>query len=280
MPEVMQELQEIRTLAREFAQTELRPHVEHWDHERAIGPDTFAHVAELGFFGMLIPDDHGGMGFDLAAYAAVLEQLAWGEPGVALTVAYTTLAGQLIQQYGTDAQRRRWLEPISRGELLPCLAFAEADAGSDLRALTTRAVRTGDDWVLSGTKAWVTNAPNAQLALVLAETEQGLSLFAVPRESGWQIGQRSHTLGLRVLPITELLLPDVRVSSAETLAVIQPDPSGSLAADLGGLSIAAIAVGLAQAALDHAVAYAAEREQFGRKLREFEGLQFKLADLA
>jgi alkylation response protein AidB-like acyl-CoA dehydrogenase len=277
----MQEIQEIRTLAREFARSELRPNVERWDHERAIDEAVRAQVAELGFFGMMVPENFGGMGFDAHAYAAVLEQLAWGEPAVALLVAQSAMAAQLLQQRGSSAQQKEWLEPLARGEVLPCLALAEAAAGSDLSAAQTQARRAGADWVLNGRKAWVTNASQSQLALVAARLDEETNFFLVPRQAGWSVGEREQTLGLKPLEIGTIVLENVRVPpEARWSGTIVVDPAAGPNETLGRLSIAAISVGLAQAALDHALAYANEREQFGARLRTFEGLQFKLADMA
>jgi alkylation response protein AidB-like acyl-CoA dehydrogenase len=281
VPDVLQELQEIRTLAREFAQAELRPHVERWDHERTIDETVIRQIAELGFFGMITPEQFGGMGFDLASYAAVLEQLAWGEPAVALLVAQNTLGAAALLQHGAEAQKQQWLEALARGEASACFALAEAAAGSDLSEIQTRAQRTGGDWVLNGRKAWVTNAQRAHLAFVLARDNDEPVTFLVARSDGWQVGNREFTLGLRPLEIGELNFRDVHVpdDARWPQARLGREPSAP-AGDLGRLSIAAISVGIAQAALDHALAYANEREQFGARLREFEGIQFKLADMA
>ena len=278
----MQELQEIRALAREFAQAELRPHVEQWDHDRSLGPDVLAHAAELGFFGMLVPDRFGGMGFDPPAYVTVLEQIAWGEPGVALTLAHASMAGSLIQRRGKEDLQHSLLEPMARGDTIACFALAEEAAGSDLQEATTRATRNGDGWVINGNKAWVTNADLARVAIVLAAVDNDqFALFAVAREDGWTAGARASTLGLRPLSINALQLQDARVASSALL--LGPASASEIVktwADIGQLSIAAIALGISQAALDHAIGYADQREQFGRKLREFEGVQYKLADMA
>jgi alkylation response protein AidB-like acyl-CoA dehydrogenase len=279
VPEVMQDMQEIRTLAREFAQAELRPHTERWDHERAIDAAVQEQIAQLGFFGMVTPEPFGGMGFDAATYATALEQLAWGEPGVALLVAQSAIAASLIDQYGSDAQKRKWLEALASGAVLPCFAFAEANAGSDLSTIETRAKREKDAWLLTGRKAWVTNPGNATLAFVLARADNQVKLFLVPKDAGWTTGTREDTSGLKTLEISELVLDGVQVNNDALLEARVALPSAPTG-ELGRLSIAAISVGLAQAALDHALAYANEREQFATKLRHFEGLQYKLADMA
>jgi alkylation response protein AidB-like acyl-CoA dehydrogenase len=281
VPDVLQELQEIRTLAREFAEAELRPHVERWDHERTIDEDVLAQIGALGFFGMITPEQFGGMGFDHTAYIAVLEQLAWGEPAVALLVAQNTLGAAALLQHGTDAQKQQWLETLARGESSVCFALAEAEAGSDLSEVKSRARRDGAEWVLNGRKSWVTNAERAQLAIVLAEENDEPVTFLVSRSAGWQTGKREFTLGLRPLEISELSFTNVRLpdDARWPQATLGREPSAP-GGDLGRLSIAAISVGIAQAALDHAIAYANQREQFGARLRDFEGIQFKLADMA
>ena len=282
------EMQEIRQLARQFAEAELRPHVEKWDHDASLEPQALAQLAELGFFGMLIPEAYGGMEFDLPTYVSVIEELAWGEPSVALTVAATSFVANLVVRNGTDEQKRRWLEPIARGEVLACFAMSEDDAGSDAAALTTRATRDGERWVINGEKKWVTNGRMAQLALVLARTGnsengvRGIGAFLVPTNStGYNVGKRETTMGFRPLEILTVELEDLRVDGDAVLG----DPAqgflyASQTLDVGRLAISAIAVGIAQAALGHAIGYADIREQFGEKLRKFEGIQFKLAEMA
>lgn len=282
------EIEEIRQLARQFAESELRPHVEQWDHDAAVDPHAVAQLAELGFFGMLIPEAYGGMEFDLATYLSVIEELAWGEPSVALTVAATSFVAQMIGRHGADEQKRRWLEPMARGEVTACVALSEEAAGSDGAALIARATGEGEDWILNGEKKWVTNGSTAQLALVLARTGanetgvHGIGAFLVPSDTqGYVPGRRETTMGLRPLAIVAVQLDNLRVGADAVLG----DPAqgfiyASEALDVGRLAIAAIAVGISQAALDHAVGYADIREQFGEKLREFEGIQFKLADMA
>jgi alkylation response protein AidB-like acyl-CoA dehydrogenase len=275
----MQDMQEIRTLAREFARAELRPHVERWDHERAIDPTVRDQIAELGFFGMVVPEPFGGMAFDAATYLTALEQLAWGEPAAALLVAQSAIAASIIDKHGNDAQKREWLEALASGAVLPCFALAEADAGSDLSSIATQAKADRDGWILTGRKSWVTGPSDAQLALVLARADDKPGLFLVPRAAGWQPGDREHTLGLHPLEVGGLNLDGVRVSGDALISGLELQPAAPTG-ELGRLSIAAISVGLAQAALDHTLAYANEREQFATKLRNFEGLQFKLAEMA
>jgi alkylation response protein AidB-like acyl-CoA dehydrogenase len=279
---------EIKQLARQFAEAELRPHTEKWDHDAQLDPQVIGQLAELGFFGMLIPEAYGGMEFDLPTYVSVIEELAWGEPSVALTVAATSFVANLIVRNGSDEQKRRWLEPIARGEVLACFAMSEELAGSDGAALSTRATPEGESWVINGEKKWVTNGSTAQLALVLARTGnsengvRGIGAFLVPTDTdGYDIGKRETTMGFRPLAIVTVNFNQLRLGND---AVLGEPAQGFLYAsqtlDVGRLAISAIAVGIAQAALDYAVGYADIREQFGEKLRKFEGIQFKLAEMA
>lgn len=276
-------IDQVRTLARDYARTELRPHVEAWDRDRRLDPAVLSQLAELGFFGMLVPETHGGMGFDLPTYVTVLEELAWGEPAVALTVSiHSAFVVGTILRHGSDTQKEQWLGRLASGETLGCFALSEPDAGSDAAALETRAVRDGDGWVLSGTKKWLTNAALAGLAVVAARVDGRIALFLVPTDAdGFEIVGRETTMGLRALDVSTVELRNVRVGPEALLG----DPSRGFAyamaaLDLGRMGIAAQAVGIARAALEHAVGYADERTQFGQKIRDFEGMQFKLADMA
>lgn len=257
---------EIRQLARQFAESELRPHTEKWDHDAALDPAVLTQLAELGFFGMLVPEAFGGMEFDFPTFVAALEELAWGEPAVALTVAINSVAAHTIVQHGSDAQKRQWLERLASGEAVACIADSEEGE-------PTRAARTGEAYVLNGRKRWVTNAGLANVALI--RTNDGT--FIVPRDAdGLSVLARTSTLGLRSLEITDVELRDVRVEAGALLEGVTA-LQGTAA---GALGMAAIAIGIAQAALEHGLGYADVREQFGEKLRNFEGLQFKLADMA
>ncbi len=278
---------EIRELARQFAESELRPHVEAWDREARLDPAVLTQLGELGFFGMLAPEEHGGMGFDVPTYLAALETLSWGEPAIGLTLSiHSAFAVTLLVRHGTDAQKAEWLPSLASGERVGCFALSEEDAGSDAAAVAARAERDGDGWVLNGEKKWVTNGGLAGLAVVVARTggegPGGLSAFVVPTDTeGWKVGKRETTMGLRAVEVVTVELRDLRLPEG---ALLGEEGAGFRLAmeglDLGRLGIAAQAVGIGQAGLDHALAYAGEREQFGRPLREFEAIQFKLADMS
>jgi alkylation response protein AidB-like acyl-CoA dehydrogenase len=268
----MTELQEIRGLARDFAAAELRPHTEAWDAAGEIGADVVAKLAELGFFGMLVPEADGGMGFDAATWVSALEELAWGEPAAALLVMHSVLAADYIARFGSDPLKEEQLGALAGGEAIGCIAFAEADDG-----LATTAVRDGDSWRISGSKQWVTNGDRATVHLVRAGTDDGAALFLVPAGDGVSVQQRHSTLGLRPVALVDVAY-DVSVPDAARLGVGAADAAEQ--DRLGRLSTAALALGIAQAALDHALRYSGEREQFGRPIGSFEGIQRKLAEMA
>jgi alkylation response protein AidB-like acyl-CoA dehydrogenase len=276
---------QVKELAREFASEQLRPHVEAWDRERELPAEVLDQLAELGFYGMLMPEEHGGMGFDLPTYLSALEELGWGEPVIALLLSIHNAFGTLVLDHGSDAQKSRWLEAMAAGRERACFALSEADAGSDAGSLTTRATRDGDGWRIVGEKKWVTHGSRATLALVAARTAaggaRGVSLFLLPLATdGVEVVHRETTMGLRCADIVTLRL-DARLDGD---ALIGQEGKGFAYAmqglDRGRLGISAQAIGIAQAALEYARGYAAERRQFDTPLRDFEAIQFKLADMA
>ena len=280
------EQEQIRELARQFAEGELRPHVERWDREAALDPEVLSQLGELGFFGMLVPEAHAGMGFDHGTYLAAVEELSWGEPGGALTLSIHNAMAAILDRHGTEAQQARWLPALASGDRIGAFALSEEGAGSDAAAVAATAEREGGDWVLRGRKKWVTNGSVAGLAVVVARTggpgHDGLSAFLVPTDTdGWAVGDREDTMGLRCLEVVDVELDGIRLPGH---ALLGPEGFGFKLAmeglDLGRLGVAAQALGIAQAALDHAVSYAGEREQFGRPIHEFEAIQFKLAEMA
>jgi alkylation response protein AidB-like acyl-CoA dehydrogenase len=272
-----QEIMEIRGLARDFAAAELRPNAERWDAERALDDDVPGKIAELGFFGMLVPEESGGMGFSLGTYLGALEELAWGEPAAALLVAQSVIAADVLTRFG-GSEQTVLLGALAAGEQLGCIALAEEESSTDAH-VAAQAVEGSDGWSFTGTKQWVTNGAAAGVAIVLADAEGAHALFALTPDNGYRTGGRAATMGLRAVPVVSLELDGVSARSDARLGWSGADAHAAID-PLGSLSAAAIAVGIAQAALDHAVGYAGEREQFGRPIRSFEGIQFKLAEMA
>ncbi len=278
------EQRELRQLAHEFAEAELRPHTAAWDERRALDDDVFAKLAELGFLGMLVPEEHGGLGFDLGTYLLVLEELAWGDAAVARAVAiHNGLVATSMARHGSEAQRSAWLPRLAAGEALGAFALSESDVGSDASSIATRATAEGGGWRLDGEKRWVTNGARAGVVLVFAKTaEDEVGAFLVePAAEGYDRGEPERTLGLRASETVPVRLDGVRVSAEAVLG--QPDAGYRIALealDLGRVGLAAQAVGVGRAALEHATRYALEREQFDQPIARFGAVQAKLAEMA
>lgn len=275
---------ELRTLARDFATAELRPHAAEWDERRELSEDVFDKLAESGFLGMLVPEEYGGLGFDLSTYLLVLEELAWGDAAVALSVAiHNGPVVDLILRNGSDAQKAEWLPALASGEALGAVALSEPDSGSDPSSIGTTATREGDGWRIDGEKRWVTNGARAGVVSLFARTsEEGLGLFLLrPTTEGYTVGAREKTLGLRASETVRVRLQGVRVGADALVGDVDAGLRYALSAlDLGRIGVAAHAVGVGRAAMEHAARYAIEREQFGTPIARFGAVQAKLADMA
>jgi acyl-CoA dehydrogenase len=280
-----EEQREIRAMAREFAAGEIRPHAPGWDAGRELDSGIFSMLGELGFLGMRVPEEFGGLGLDLPTYLLALEELAWGDASVALAVAiHSGPVGHLLLRYGTEDQKRRYLPRLASGEILGAFALSEPEAGSDARSVATLARRQGEDWVLHGGKKWVTNGGLAGLVVVFARREEGegMNAFLVERGTpGWEVRHREVTMGLAASETVEVELSDLRVGVEALLGEEGKGFSYALEAlDVGRVGIGALALGVARAALEHARDYARERVQFGQPLAAFQATRFKLADMA
>jgi alkylation response protein AidB-like acyl-CoA dehydrogenase len=288
----LSELQrEIQRVARDFAEREIAPNVDRWDHEQQFDEDVIGKLGELGFLGMLLPEQYDGLGLDTLTYLVALEEIATVDASIAVMMSvHNSLPTQMILRWGNEEQKNRFLKPMARGEQLGAFALSEADAGSDAAALRTQAVRDGQCWVLNGTKAWVTSGPQAGVFLVMARTDtphdrrgaRGISAFVVtPDLPGFKLGKKEDKMGLRSSPTVQVVFDNLRVPAANLLG---EEGSGFIYAmqslDNGRLGIAAQAIGIAEAALRYSSRYASERRQFGKPIKEFQAIQFKLADIA
>ena len=281
----------IRDLAREFAQQEIAPFIEDWDERAHFEPSLVKKMGDLGFLGMLLPEEYDGLGVDTSTYLVALEEIAAVDASAAVMMSvHNSLPTQMILRFGNDDQKGRFLKPMARGELLGAFALSEPEAGSDAAALTTQAVRDGDDWLLSGTKSWVTSGNYAGVILAMARTDspkerkgaRGIGTFIVtPDLPGFHVGKKEDKLGLRSSPTVQLTFDNLRVPNANLLGAPQMGFIYAMQTlENGRLGIAAQAVGIARAALEAATAYAAEPHQFQKPIREFQAIQFKLADMA
>jgi alkylation response protein AidB-like acyl-CoA dehydrogenase len=274
---------QIVELAREVGRTQIEPFAAEWDRTAHFARDAIDELGRLGFLGMCAPEAYDGMGLDTVTYLLALEEIAAADASIALSLSiHNAIPTTMLVRHGSPAQCERWLKPMARGERLAGFALSEPESGSDAAALRTRATRDGTHWVLSGTKAWATNGATADLMLVMARTAQGISGFIVPTDApGYRPGKPEDKMGLRASNTVALTLEEVRLPPDHLLG---EDGAGfgyaMEALDVGRLGIAVQAIGIARRALEHALTYSAERHQFGKALREFEGVQFKLADMA
>jgi alkylation response protein AidB-like acyl-CoA dehydrogenase len=274
---------QIVELAREVGRTRIEPFAAEWDRTAHFARDAIDELGRLGFLGMCTPETYDGMGLDTVTYLLALEEIAAADASIALSLSiHNAIPTTMLVRHGSPAQCARWLKPMARGEVLAGFALSEPESGSDAAALRTRATRDGEHWVLSGTKAWATNGATADLMMVMARTAQGISGFIVPTDApGYRPGKPEDKMGLRASNTVALTFEDVRLPHDHLLGEDGAGFGYALEAlDVGRLGIAVQAVGIGRRALEHAVAYSAERRQFGRALREFEGVQFKLADMA
>ncbi|MFL5463469.1 MAG: acyl-CoA dehydrogenase family protein [Gemmatimonadaceae bacterium] len=286
-----EEQTEVQKLARDFAQAEIVPHSAEWDQKAYFEPSLVKKLGELGFLGMMLPEEYDGLGADTGTYLIALEEIAAADASVAVLMSvHNSLPTQMILRYGSAEQKDRFLRKMARGEILSAFALSEPEAGSDASALTTQAVKDGDAWVLNGTKSWVTNGNTAGAIMTMARTDttgarrgaRGIGAFIVtPDLPGFNVGKKEDKLGLRASPTVQLNFDNLRVPKENLLG---DETQGFIYAmqslDNGRLGIAAQAIGIARAALEHSVVYAAERKQFGKAIKEFEAIQFKLADMA
>lgn len=283
--------EQIRQLAREFAENELRPRTAEWDRNQEFHSEVMPLMGELGFFGMLLPEEYDGLGLGMLSYLVALEQIAWGDACVVITMSvHNSLPTQMILKYGTEEQKQKWLPPMARGEALGAFALSEADAGSDAASLKARAVRDGDDWILNGEKMWVTNGGAADVVLTMVRTDEpgerrgprGIGAFVIPTDTpGYIVGKKEDKTGLRGSETVSIAFKDMRLGPEALLG--EPDKGFIYALSSlegGRLGVGAQALGIAEAAFDHTVAYAGQRKQFGKPIKEFQGLGFKIAEMA
>jgi alkylation response protein AidB-like acyl-CoA dehydrogenase len=286
--ELNEEQQQIRNSIREFAEAELRPHVLEWDESQHFPVELLPKFAELGIMGVIIPEEYGGAAMGYIEYATIIEELARVDPSIALSIAaHNSLSSGHVYLAASESQKRDFLAPMARGEYLGAWGLTEPSSGSDASSMRTTAVRQNGQWVLNGSKNFITNASFAGLAVAMAITDRtagshGISAFIIERGTrGFGVAKKENKLGMRASDTASLVFDDCRVPDDHIIG----DPGqGFMQAmkvlDGGRISIAALAVGIAQGAYEAALRYAKERHQFGKPIAEFQGIQFKLADMA
>ncbi|MFK0292241.1 acyl-CoA dehydrogenase family protein [Streptomyces sp. NPDC090442] len=285
--ELTEEQTAVRRLAADFTAREIAPHARDWDRAERVDPGIVRKLGDLGFLGLTLPEEYGGSGGDHLAYALVTEELGRGDSAVRGLVSVSLgLVAKTLAAWGDEEQKRAWLPRLTAGEALGCFGLTEPGTGSDAAALTTRAVRDGDDWVVDGGKMFITNGTVADVVLLFARTggpgHKGISAFLIPTDTPGLTRRPIHgKLGLRGQATAELVLEGVRVPAA---ALLGPEGKGfSVAMSAlakGRMSVAAGCVGIAQAALDAALEYAGQREQFGAPIAGRQLVQELISDIA
>lgn len=277
----------VQSMVREFASKEILPVAAELDHTETFPQEIIKKAAALGLMGMLVPEQYGGAGMDAIAYVVAHEELARASAGVQTIITVSnSLVADPILRYGTQAQRQRYLPGLCDGTRLGCYCLTEPSSGSDAMSLSTTARRDGDGWVLRGTKAFVSSGVEADTCIVYARTGQegarGISAFIVEKSfPGIAVGKIEKKLGIKCSSTSEIVLEDCRVPADNVLGDLGAGGKIALSAlDGGRLGIAAQAIGIARAALEDSIAYASERQQFGRPIAEFQAIQWMLADMA
>ena len=278
----------IQETVREFAQKEIAPVIRDYDARGAFPEEIIRKLGGLGFLGIVFPQEYGGAGLDYVSYCLIVEELAKADGSVALTVAaHNSLCTGHIYQAGNTVQKARYLPPLTRGERLGAWGLTEAGSGSDAAGMRTTATRNGEEFVLRGSKAFITNGSVAGTYVIMAVTDKtrganGISAFIVERGTpGFRVGGTYDKLGVRASDTAELILEDACVPAGNLLGTLHGGFKDTLRVlDGGRIGVAAMAVGLAQGALDLALKYARERTAFGQPIAHFQGLQGMLADLA
>jgi alkylation response protein AidB-like acyl-CoA dehydrogenase len=276
----------IRSMAREFAQAEIAPHAAGWDEHEEFPRALMPKLGKLGFLGIQIDPEYGGSGLDTLAYALIVEEISRADGGIGLTVAsHNGLGSSHIAMFGSEEQRRRYLPKLATGEWLGAWALTEPGSGSDAASLATRAEWKQGEWLLNGSKMFITQGSVAGVTVVLASSNRdakhrGITAFAIEQGTkGFSAQKLRGKFGVRASDTAELIMQDVRLPDSARIGIEGAGFTDAMSIlDKGRISIGAMALGLGEAALDAALSYAKERKQFGQAIADFQGIQWMLAD--
>ena len=279
---------EMRCALRDFAEKEILPHAAEWDEKKIFPMETIKALGELGFLGVIFPPEYGGTGLKYVDYALVIEELARADASVAITLsAHISLCSNHIYEQGTEEQKKEFLTPLATGEWIGAWSLTESEAGSDAGGTRTTAVPDGDQWVVNGSKTFTTNGSVSDVAIAMAVTDKtkgshGISAFIVPRGTpGFRNGKKENKLGHCASDTSEMVFENCRIPKKFLLG---EEGEGFIAAlkvlDGGRIGIAALGLGIAQAAFECALNYSQQRKQFGKTISSFQGIRWKLSDMA
>jgi alkylation response protein AidB-like acyl-CoA dehydrogenase len=286
--DMTEEQQQVKQAVREFAEAEIRPHVMEWDESQHFPREMFCKMGELGLSGVIFPEEYGGAGMGYVEYVTVIEEISRIDGSIGLSVAaHNSLCTNHIFQYGTEDQKKRYVTPLAAGQKLGAWALTEPGSGSDASGMKTTAIRRDGGWLINGSKNFITHGISADICVVMAFTKRemrsrGISAFIVERgTNGFIAGKKENKLGVRASETASIIFEDCWVPEENLLG----EPGRGFVnamqiLDGGRISIAALALGIAQGAFESALKYSQERKQFGQPIFDFEAIQFKLADMA
>ena len=275
-------------MAKDFAEKNIRPYVMEWDEAQKFPVETMKAMGELGLLGVLVPEEYGGAGFGYHEYVRAIIEITKVDSSVGLSVAaHNSLCTGHILQFGNEEQKRRWLPKLATGQWIGAWGLTEANTGSDAMRMATTAVKDGKDWVINGTKNWITHGISGDIAVVLCRTgepraKNNATAFVVPRgTAGFTAGKKENKLGMRASETAELIFDNCIIPDSNRLGEVGEGFKQAMKIlDGGRISIAALSIGIAKGAYEAAKKYAQERQQFDKPIAQFQGISFKLADMA
>ena len=274
--------------ARDFAEKNIRPYVMEWDEKQIFPKELFHKLGEMGFMGIVIPEEYGGSGLGYHEYVAILDEISQIDPSIGLSVAaHNSLCTNHIFEFGNEEQRKKWLPQLASGKIIGAWGITEHNTGSDAGGMNTTAIKDGDEWVINGAKNFITHAISGEIAVVMARTgEKGAknnaTAFVLEKGmSGFSSGKKENKLGMRASETAELIFDNVRVPDTHRLGEVGEGFKQAMKIlDGGRISIAALALGTARGAYKSALKYSKERQQFGQPINKFQAINFMLADMA
>ena len=284
----MENLKMIADTARDFAEINIRPHIMEWDENQFFPKELFHQLGEMGFMGIIIPEEYGGSGLGYHEYVAIIDQISQVDPSIGLSIAaHNSLCTNHISEFGTEEQRKKWLPQLASGQVIGAWGLTEHNTGSDAGGMSTTAIKDGDDWIINGAKNFITHAISGDIAVVMTRTgEKGTSnnstAFVLEKGMlGFSSGKKENKLGMRASETAELIFDNVRVPDSHRLGEIGDGFKQAMKIlDGGRISIAALSLGIAKGAYKAALKYAKERHQFGKSISSFQAINFMLADMA
>jgi len=285
---VSENQQMVEQMAKDFAEKHIRPHVMEWDEAQHFPAELFKKLGELGMMSVFVPEEYGGSGFGYFEYVTVIQEIAKVCGSIGLSVAaHNSLCTGHILAFGSEAQKHKWLPKLATAEWLGAWGLTEANTGSDAMGMNTTAVLDGDHYIVNGSKNWITHGKSSGIAVVMVRTgekgsSKGISALVIERGTpGFSAGKKENKLGMRASETTEMIFENCRVPKENLLGNEGEGFKQAMKVlDGGRISIAALSLGIAKGAFEAAVAYAKERHQFGQPIANFQGISFKLADMA